>query len=443
MSHKQLLSPIKTKPLQIAQSFLPLPPMTNGFAKIDKLERELHLRQLQVQRLLQITQAINNNVSVPDLFAMYQGFLKNELQLKRMTLFVKTNDEGQWDCVAHIGLKDNSWPVNIADVLQQYSRPGTSLHGAKHPFLKKFNLIIPVLHKERPIAYVLVGAFEEEDDMYERVQIITTITNIIAVAIENKRLFKRQLEQERLEADLELGAQVQSMLIPKQLPTKGRYELSAVYQPVMGVGGDYFDYVEFDDDKLVFCIGDFSGKGVAAALLMANFQANFQTLIRKRTELAQFVTEINDAVFRVTNGERFVTFFVAEYDLNNGTLNYVNAGHPPPALLTENGIKLLTEGTMILGSFPELPLLEVGKVQLPDQALIVTYTDGLTDLQSPAGEYFDEEILYDFARRQYGRSARDFNRALRAKVEDFRGNTALPDDLTVLSCRVFNGISEV
>lgn len=416
--------------------------MTNGFARVNRLERELHLRQLQVQRLLQITQAINNNVSVPDLFAMYRGFLKNELQLKRMALLVKTNEAADWGCVAHIGIKDKDFPENMGEVLQEYSRPGTSLHGTDHPFLEKFKLIIPVLHKERPIAYVLVGAFEEEEDMYERVQIITTITNVIAVAIENKRLFKRQLEQERLEADLELGGQVQSLLIPKQLPTKERYELSAVYQPVMGVGGDYFDYVEFDDDKLVFCIGDFSGKGVAAALLMANFQANFQTLIRKRTELRQFVTEINDTVFRVTGGDRFVTFFVAEYDLNSGALHYVNAGHPPPALVTESGLKLLTEGTMVLGSFPDLPLLEMGEVQLPDQALIVTYTDGLTDLQSPAGEYFDEEILYDFARRQYGRSAKDFNRALRAKVEDFRGNTAFPDDLTVLSCRVFNGISE-
>ncbi len=416
--------------------------MANGFARLSKLERELHLRQLQVQRLLQITQAINNNVSVPDLFTMYRGFLKNELQLKLMALFVKTADTERWSCVAHIGLRAKDCSDDIGDVLQQYSRPGTSLLGTAHPFLKKFNLIIPVLHKERPIAYVLVGRFEEEEDMYERVQIITTITNVIAVAIENKRLFKRQLEQERLEADLELGGQVQALLIPKQLPTKDRYELSAVYQPVMGVGGDYFDYVEFDDDKLVFCIGDFSGKGVAAALLMANFQANFQTLIRKRMALGEFVTEINDAVFRVTGGERFVTFFVAEYDLNSGVLHYVNAGHPPAALVTESGVKLLTEGTLVLGSFPDLPMLEVGKVNIPDQALIVTYTDGLTDLQSPAGEYFDEGILYEFARRQYGRSAKDFNRALRAKLEDFRGNTAFPDDLTVLSCRVFNGLVE-
>jgi sigma-B regulation protein RsbU (phosphoserine phosphatase) len=279
--------------------------------------------------------------------------------------------------------------------------------------------------------------------MFERTQIITTITNVIAVAIENKRLFRRQLEQERLEADLDLGAKVQSMLIPKKLPNKDAYEISTIYRPKLGVGGDYYDYIEFDNGKLVFCIGDFTGKGVSAALLMANFQANFHTLIRKHTDLREFVSEINDAVYRITNGERFVTFFVAEYDVHRHTLRYVNAGHPPPVLIYEQGIKLLSEGTLVLGSIDELPMLEVGEVDLPTQALVVTYTDGLTDIQNPAGETFDEDILYQYCRRQHGRSADSFNRALNAKLDEFRQNTSYPDDLTVLTCRIFGQMEDL
>lgn len=412
--------------------------MTDGFSRIQRLERELHLRQLQVQRLLQITQSINNNVAASDLFLMYKGFLANELELRKMALFVRSaENDDQWECVTQLGLKKSQCRVNISEELHQYKRVGEPLKDTAHPFFDHFNVIVPVLHKERPIAYVLVGDFEEEDDMYERIQIITTITNVIAVAIENKRLFKRQIEQERLEADLELGAQVQALLIPKELPNKELYELSPIYKPVMGVGGDYYDYLETDDGKLYFCIGDFSGKGVSAALLMANFQANFHTLIRKNIELSEFITQINDAVFRITDGERFVTFFMAEYDLKSGKLSYVNAGHPPAVLVTEDGINLLSKGTMVLGSFPDLPFLEVGELFIPEQALLVTYTDGLTDLQSPAGEYFEEEILYNFARRQYGRSAADFNNVLIEKLEEFRGNTKYPDDLTILSCRFF------
>jgi sigma-B regulation protein RsbU (phosphoserine phosphatase) len=175
---------------------------------------------------------------------------------------------------------------------------------------------------------------------------------------------------------------------------------------------------------------------------MANFQANFHTLIKKRTTLYDFVTEINQAVYKITQGERFVTFFVAEYDIQQHTLSYVNAGHPPPVLVSDQGIQLLTEGTLVLGSIDELPMLDVGTVTLPDQALVVTYTDGLTDLQNSAGETLDEQILYDFCRRQHGRSAASFNRALKVMLDDFRQNTEYPDDLTVLTCRIFRHLEE-
>lgn len=414
-------------------------PMSQPLSRINRLERELHLRQLQVRRLLQITQAINNNVSAEDLFRMYRAFLQNELGVREMALFVRRSDDDErWQLASYIGINPEPIPEGILNgqTLKKIKRAGV-LEEADDPLLRLFLHVVPVLHKERPIAYIFIGTFAEEDDMYERVQIITTITNVIAVAIENKRLFRRQLEQERLEADLDLGAKVQGMLIPKQLPANDYYELSAIYRPKLGVGGDYFDFQEFDDGKLVFCIGDFTGKGVSAALLMANFQANFHTLIRKRTSLRDFVVEINESVFRITGGERFVTFFVAEYDRASHQLCYVNAGHPPAVLVSEQGFKLLQEGTTVLGSFEELPILEMGTVDLPDQALLVTYTDGLTDLQSAAGESFEEEILYQFARRQHRRSAKSFNNNLLAKLEDFRQNNEFPDDLTILTCRMF------
>ncbi|THH39756.1 PP2C family protein-serine/threonine phosphatase [Neolewinella litorea] len=413
--------------------------MSQPLTRINRLERELHLRQLQVRRLLQMTQAINNNVSADDLFQMYRAFLRQELGVNKMALFVRHSDHDEsWRMATSLGLEDVQLPPDIdyGQELQQLKRTVT-VYDPDHPLFSQFEHVIPVLHKERPIAFILIGSFSDEEDMYERVQIITTISNVIAVAIENKRLFRRQIEQERLEADLDLGAKVQGMLIPKDLPANDHYELSAIYRPKLGVGGDYFDFREFVDGKLVFCIGDFTGKGVSAALLMANFQANFHTLIRKRTDLHDFVTEINESVFRITDGERFVTFFVAEYDREVHQLRYVNAGHPPAVLVSENEFQLLSKGTTVLGSMDELPMLEVGVVDLPPQALIVTYTDGLTDLQSAAGEPFEEEILYQFARRQYYRSAKVFNENLLAKLEEFRQDNEYPDDLTILTCRIF------
>ena len=193
--------------------------MIQEFERTQALERELHLRQLQVRRLLQMTQAINNNVSADDLFDMYRAFLRGELGVHRMALFVRdaTNDNA-WQVGAMIGLEGLELPRDdMGEILSQFTRSGL-LFDNPHPFLDNFVHIVPVLHKERPIAYILVGTFEGEEDMFERIQIITTITNVIAVAIENKRLFRRQLEQERLEADLDLGAKVQTDAHPRQLP---------------------------------------------------------------------------------------------------------------------------------------------------------------------------------------------------------------------------------
>ena len=412
----------------------------SGFSKIrdklsgiEALERELNLKQLQVNRLLNITQAINNNVSAEGLFEMYKSFLGWEIGVKKMALFVK--EEHEWSCASAIGIDNEVLEVDVSDQLTKYTRLN-NVEDSEHPLIKEFDVVIPVRHKEHPIAYVFIGGFGEDEDMYNKVQFITTITNVIAVAIENKRLFKRQLEQERLKREMELASEMQRMLIPEVMPSKSFYELASIYKPHLGVGGDYFDFIEFDDGKVVFCIGDISGKGVAAALLMANFQANFHTLINKRTSLDEFIHDLNKSVNLITKGDRFITFFIAEYDTNDQTLRYVNAGHNPPVLVTESTVFLLNQGCTILGSFQELPAVDIGTLNLSEEAIILTFTDGLTDLKNGDGEFLDEPVLYEFVKKHYTKPAATFNSLLMEHIEAFKGNQVYPDDFTVLTCKI-------
>lgn len=408
--------------------------MRKGLSNIEALERELNLKQLQINRLLNITQAINNNVSADGLFNMYKSFLSWEIGVKKMALYVR--DEDDWACAASIGIKEELLALDIRGHFEKYSRLN-NVEDTDHPLIREFDVVIPVRHKEHPIAYVFIGGFSEEEDMYNKVQFITTITNIIAVAIENKRLFKRQLEQERLKREMELASEMQRMLIPKNMPSRPGYELASIYKPHYGVGGDYFDFIEFDDGKIVFCVGDISGKGVAAALLMANFQANFHTLINKRTALDTFIRDLNTSVNLITQGERFITFFIAEYDTARQALRYVNAGHNPPVLVNDGELLLLNKGCTILGSFPVLPDVEVGCVPLDGEAMILSFTDGLTDLQNESGDYLNEEMLYSFVRNNYKRSAPAFNQKLMEQLESFKGGQSYPDDFTVLTCKIF------
>lgn len=405
-----------------------------NFVKIANLERELHLRQLQIIRLLNITQAINNNVSAKDLFRMYHDFLAWELEVNKFALFIPDEMNASWLCATYEGIDKNQIALAPQNELVKFKQL-VNLDQQEDSFLRLFDLVIPVLHKESPIAYVFIGGFAEHVDVYNKVQFITTITNIIAVAIENKRLFKRQLEQERLRRDMELAVEMQRMLIPQRLPQKQCYELASIYKPHFGVGGDYFDFIEFPDGKLVFCIGDISGKGIAAALLMANFQANFHTLINKRTNLDEFIADLNQTVNRTTRGERFLTFFIAEYDMNSHKLRYVNAGHNPPLLYSSDGIELLREGCTLLGSFQQLPVIAIGEVELNSEAFVLAYTDGLTDLQNVNGDYFDEEILRDFVMQHHKNSPQEFNKRLTDKLELFKGDAGYPDDFTVLTAK--------
>ena len=408
--------------------------LKKGLSSIEALERELNLKQLQINRLLNITQAINNNVSAEGLYNMYNSFLSWEIGVKKMALYVLENDT--WSCASSIGLSKEQLAIDITSKFEKYTRLN-NVEDDSNALIKQFDVVIPVRHKDQAIAYVFIGGFSEEDDMYNKVQFITTITNIIAVAIENKRLFKRQLEQERLKREMELAAEMQQMLIPEQLPSKSYYELASIYKPRYGVGGDYFDFIEFKDGKIVFCIGDISGKGVAAALLMANFQANFHTLIKRREPIDSFIHNLNQSVNLITRGERFITFFIAEYDTKDQSLRYVNAGHNPPVLVNEGVLHLLDQGCTILGSFPELPRVDVGEVQLDGEAMILSFTDGLTDLQNEQEEYLNESILYDFVRQQYKSTAAEFNRKLMESLERFKGDEVYPDDFTVLTCKIF------
>jgi len=408
--------------------------LSRTLSRIEKLEREVSLKQLQINSLLAITQAINDNVASDGLFSMYNTFLRWEIGIRKMALFFREGNA--WYCATSLGVQPDLLQGNLNGELERY-RNKQGLEGCEHPLIGEFDLIIPVLHKDVPIAYALLGGFSDEDDVYNKVQFVTTITNVIAVAIENKRMFKNHLQQEVVNREVELAAEIQRTLVPRKLPSGKNYELSSIYRPHFAVGGDYYDVVEFAGNKLAFCIADITGKGVAAALLMANFQANFRALVTRQPSLEELVRDMNTAVFNVTEGDRFITLFVAKYDVNTRTLHYINAGHTPPVLLSNGEVSLLKNGTTVLGFMPELPFLEIGGVCLTENALLFTYTDGLTDIRNDAGEDFHEDHLLSFLHDHSHLPAKDINSRLLDHIELFRQKQSFPDDITVLTCQLF------
>ncbi len=407
--------------------------MSRELAILEKLEKELSLKQLQIKSLLTITQAINDNVAAHGLFNMYKSFLSWEMAITKMGLLV-IGDDG-WKCTSSINF-DKSDVEPFIPMLMQHKR----LHTIKETddkILQEFDIIIPVFHKSEPIAFSLIGGIKDKEDIYNKIQFITTITNIIAVAIENKRLFKRQIEQEKLKREMELASEVQHMLIPDTLPKEKHFALSKIYMPHSNVGGDYLDYIKFSDNRFAICIADISGKGVAAALLMANFQALIQNLIYQYRDLETFVFALNQSVYRITKADKFITFFIAEIDTDLKTMRYINAGHYPPVMMNGKKLLRLDQGSTFIGAFEKLPYINETLIELDGESMILSFTDGLAELQDENGAYFDDEKIEGFVKEHQQGSPDEFNQELMEEIDRFRGGKEYSDDIAILTCKIY------
>ncbi|HSF89391.1 MAG TPA: SpoIIE family protein phosphatase, partial [Saprospiraceae bacterium] len=404
----------------LANGFYEHYPMNDtGQLSIEKLQQELSLKQLQINSLLTITQAINDNVAAPELYSMYKSFIGWEMGIKRMALFFKQDDE--WECATHLQADQLASRNDLGPILKRYTKTQRITDADPEP-LQGFDLVIPVYHKKNPISFALVGGVRSDADEYTRIQFITTFTNIIAVAIENKRLFKKQIEQERYARDMELASSVQKMLIPDHLPKSKYFEMATVYKPHFTVGGDYFDFIQYDERRLTFCIADISGKGVSAAILMANFQAILQSLIYQYRDLETFVFALNEAVYRITRSDRFITLFIGELNLRTNTLQYINAGHFPPFLIQNGTITRLESGCTIIGAFETLPEIHMGEVKLTHPGTLFACTDGLTDIVNELEQYFDDSHLLPILQgADKAISAEEINETLMQEVDRFRG----------------------
>jgi phosphoserine phosphatase RsbU/P len=401
---------------------------------LEKLEKELNLKQLQIRSLLTITQAINDNLPQDSLFNMYKSFLSWEIGIEKMSLFI--NAESGWYCATGIDNEHCNNDEILVKILQQ--KRLYTIKPADGPSLKGFDIVIPVFHKDMALAYALIGGIKDTDDIFNKIQFITTITNIITVAVENKRLFKRQLEQEKYKTELLLAKEVQDMLIPDHLPSTDKYSISKIYKPHYSIGGDYIDFIKYDEERFAICIADISGKGVAAALLMANFQAMVQSLIFQYKDLETFIFALNQAVYRITKADKFITFFVAEVNLKTNVIQYVNAGHFPPILYKQDGtVHTLIDGCSVIGVFEKLPSIQAGMLSLDQSSMLLCFTDGLGELRNKSGEYYEEKYLVPFIKENWDSTTEEFNNQLLNKIEIFKGDEDYYDDIAVLTCKIY------
>jgi phosphoserine phosphatase RsbU/P len=397
---------------------------------------ELELKKLQLHWLLQITKAINYNLPAEKLFEVYQSVLKDHLHITRAILFV--NEDG-WFTPVKFGFDDHIDLSNIDPVIsdvRNYASGGEPVTG----WLRQFDTIIPVSHKDHLLAYALIGPVEGDHfpSRSELVTYIHTITNVIVVAIENKRLGRESVRQAAMEKELQLAAQMQTMLFPPHPIIHEGLDIAASYIPHTSVGGDYYDFIKTSGHEALICMADVSGKGLSAAMLMSNFQANLHALIRSSGfTLETIVTDLNNCVNRSARGEKFITFFIAHINLLSGVIEYINAGHNPPVIVRGADVQVLDKGTIGLGMLDELPFLQKGHAEFHLDSLLFCYTDGITDMENESGNLFGiEQLTSNLIQFCQAESMEQLNQKLLRSFDEFRGRAGYSDDVTFLSIRL-------
>jgi len=391
-------------------------------------------KELELKALLEITQAINENQSEAVLLNIFKFTCLVHLNIKALLLYVAK--EGNFEKKISHGVKSKLPKFISGDQVVDEKKSGElRLNMASEYSFEELETYLPVYHKDKMLAILFLRRKDLSLDV--DLNFTQALTNILVVALENKRFARKQLEQEVLNREVAIASQVQQMLFPSELPNSEELKAKVTYFPHSMVGGDYYDLIRKSKDEVYFCIADVSGKGISAALLMSNFQAALRTLLRSDADLKMVVNQLNYTLFENTKGERFITFFLGHFNFKTRELHFVNAGHNPPLLCweVEKRSEILEAGTTILGAFENLPFLEIGTRKNLDHFTIHLYTDGLTEAMNSSEEEYGEERFQRFVDSHLDIDPEQFHTIFLEKMSEFSQDIPLTDDLTLLSLK--------
>jgi sigma-B regulation protein RsbU (phosphoserine phosphatase) len=298
-------------------------------------------------------------------------------------------------------------------------------------------VVSPMLMKSEIKGFLLIGKsrvgrqFSQENLLF-----IKVIGNTTVLAIENLKMIQKEVERQKLENELAIALEIQNRLLPKKNPEIIGFDIYGTTKPSKFVGGDYFDFIKLPNGNLLVAIADVSGKGMPAALLMANFQAGLRALAAMDIPLSELVTRLNVLIYNNTTADRFITFFAGELDSDSREFKYINAGHNPPILMQADGkLELLTSGGIILGVIENTVHYKQGKIKLGHNDIILLYTDGVTEsIDKNHCEYGEKRLLQTINKEKY-LSSKQIIESIMLDVNQHAQAQPQYDDITLIAIK--------
>lgn len=292
---------------------------------------------------------------------------------------------------------------------------------------------VPMTVKSTLIGVITVYNKKENkrftDDDQRLLAIIATQS---AQVVENARLYEKEKELVTIQKEMKLAAQIQEELLPTSPPQFAHYQLAGKSIPAQSVGGDYFDFIPVDDKKLAICLGDVSGKGLPAAMLMANLQATLrgQTLVANSPK--QCIERSNKLLLQSTSDEKYATLFYGILDTETNNFSYTNAGHNPPLVISKDGsVRLLRTGGIMVAMMDNFPF-EEETLELKPGDTLVLYSDGITEAINDKEDEFGEGRLTELLKKSAQRPAEEMIASVVEAVNKHAGNMPQADDMTMV-----------
>ncbi len=266
----------------------------------------------------------------------------------------------------------------------------------------------------------------------EHLDILTTLASVASIRVENASLLEERFERDRMEHELKLATEIQQSFQPSSPPTVEGYEFQGISFSCYEIGGDYYDFIPRQNGKMLIALGDVSGKGTAAALLMSCLHAAIHAQASAKADLLEIVQNVNVYLSENTPSNRFVTLFIAELDPITGEFEYINAGHNPPLVARNiDEVEELGSGGFPLGIMPN-GSYELGKTNLEKGQALVIYSDGVSEANNPTGEEYGMDRLGVVVKNNIQRSASGLRDKVESSLSDFCQNTPAGDDITLV-----------
>jgi sigma-B regulation protein RsbU (phosphoserine phosphatase) len=357
-------------------------------------KNEADRRNLLLTTLFEISRDFSSLLSRDQILQMLAHRLMGQLMVSRFAIFANRDDDAPEAIVNRFSLETDAGLIEKLDSINEIAYVDNIPKAGE--FLKRVDarVVSPMKVQGKVKGYMVIGKklsgekFTDADLLF-----VEALGNTAIAALENERLFIEEVEKKRMESELDVALGIQENLLPRETPDSEKFEFHGFSRPSRYVG-DYFDFIRLENDRIIVAIGDVSGKGMPASLLMANVQAALRALAPLDLDLKEIIVRINSIVYRNTSADKFVTFFIALLDLNTGRMQYINAGHNPPALFrSDGGLELLTEGGIILGIMDGTEDFDTGTIEIARGDLVIMYTDGITEALSPANEEYGEDRM--------------------------------------------------